>query len=668
LLTRRELAAAMAAVSMAGNATTAHSAATPPTVDEILKDPELTDVALSPEGGRLAVLRQKTTGGKTHAWIQFYDLLDDKTPDKPPTPLGEATVSAIEWANEERLLVWVVVDKLPNGDPTGLQHDWGFYKIPIQRILAINTDGASPVILFGGHKSITRRLFNLARVVDMMRDDPRHILMQLWDVSREAEAIYRVDVYSGEAVRFEVGAATTYAWLTQNGAPVVRYDSNPRGTMVTINVRAPGETGWKVYRKVRRNELEKLSELEFVAPTPETGVLLMLAQETDSDMPVLRRFDTRDMQAGEVVAREAEHPIDTVFVDEAFNPVSIGITDDLTRHKFLDRTLAAHAKGIGAYLGGEVSVRPYDISRDHKRLIFFTSGPRQPGAFWLYDIGNAKLAMLGEQRPWLTKDRLAPMKILSVKTRDGATITAYLSTPIGPATGALPMVVLPHGGPETRDQLDFDSFVQTFAARGWLVLQPNFRGSGGYGRSFADQGRRHWGDRMQEDVEDCVAQVVAAGLADPKRIAICGASYGGYAALMGAVRNPALYKTVVSIAGVSDLPEMLTYTQNEDGADSSAYAYWRKTIGDPKTDRVMLETASPARRAREIRAPVLLIHGTEDGIVPVKQSRIMDKAMKAAGKPCDLVEIKGAGHRGWTNEQFRTVLTHSADHIAKALS
>jgi len=501
-----------------------------------------------------------------------------------------------------------------------------------------------------------------------MRDDPRHILMQLWDTSREAEALYRVDVYSGEATRFEVGAANTYGWLTQNGAPVVRYDSNRRGTTVTVNVRAPGETNWKVYRKIRRNELEKLAELEFVAPTPETGVLLMLAQEPDSDMPVLRRFDTKSMEAGEIFALDPLHPIETVFVDEAFNPVSIGVADDVDRHRFLDRTLAAHAKAVHAYLGQEVSVRPYDISKDHKRLIFFVSGPRQPGAFWLYDTGRAKLEMLGEQKPWLKTARLAPMKALSVKARDGVALTAYLTTPIGAAKGPLPLVVLPHGGPEVRDRLDFDQMVQTFAARGWLVLQPNFRGSGGYGRAFADLGRRHWGDRMQEDVEDCVAQVLASGLADPARVAICGASYGGYAALMGAVRRPELYRAVVSIAGVSDLPEILTFSHNEDGADSAAYAYWRRTIGDPKADQAMLEAASPVRHAKAIRAPVLLLHGTEDRIVPPKQSRLMSKALKAADKTFELVEIKGAGHRDWTAENFRIVLTRSADHIAKAFA
>ncbi len=640
----------------------------PPSVDELLKDAEVLDVALSPDGSRAGILIQHVKDGKREAWIQFEDLINlGKAPPKV-TNLGEATVRQIEWANEERLLVWVDVSKGPDGKPTGLDYYGEFIKIPVRRVLAINADGTQPVILFSNQTSIIHRLFDLSRVVDTMQSDPRNILMQLWDNVRGTEALYRVDVYTGAAVLTERGGSNTDGWFTQDGVPVIRYDSNIRGTVVSVYVRAPGETDWKLFRKVRRNELEQLSELQFVAPTTDAGVLLMLALDEGADMPSVRRFDTRTMKVGDVFAKADDHPITGVFVDEAYNPISVSVNDDLGAHRFLDRKLAAHYQGVKTYFKNELQVRPYDISKDHKRIIFHVSGPRQPGAFWLYEVDRANLELLGEQKPWLTQARLAPMKALDVKTRDGAKITAYLTTPIGEAKGPLPLVVVPHGGPELRDQLDFDLFAQTFAARGWLVLQPNFRGSGGYGRAFADQGRRHWGDRMQEDIEDCVAQVIASGVVDPKRIAICGASYGGYAALMGAVRKPDLYKAVVSIAGDADLVETLAFSRSEDGDDSSAYAYWRASIGDPKADRAMLEAASPALHAAAIQAPVLLIHGTEDKIVTPKQSRIMNKALKAAGKPCELIEIKGAAHRNWSDDNFRLMLTKSADHIAKAFA
>ena len=166
-------------------------------------------------------------------------------------------------------------------------------------------------------------------------------------------------------------------------------------------------------------------------------------------------------------------------------------------------------------------------------------------------------------------------------------------------------------------------------------------------------------------LEDAVAHVVASGVADPRRLAIAGASYGGYAALMGAVRKPAMYKAVVSIAGDADLPEALAFSRREDGADSPAYTYWCGSMGDPKTDHDLLVRASPARRAAEIQAPVLLIHGAEDTIVDPKQSRLMAKALKAAGRRCEHVELKGEGHRNWSDETWKKVLTEMTGFIAR---
>jgi dipeptidyl aminopeptidase/acylaminoacyl peptidase len=638
----------------------------PPSIDELLKEALVRDSALSPDGSRAAVLLSKRTDKTVSSQVFFFETGPNAT--TKPVSLGALEVEQVEWASNDRLLIWVRMDADENGKPTGRVYDGEFVPIPVRRIVSINTDGKEATVLFNNQKGLVRRQFNLSNVVDRMNDDPRNILMQLWDTGAQAEVLYRVDVYSGEAVLVERGHQATDGWFTQSGVPVIRYDSNPRGTMVTIYVRAPGETEWKMFRKVRRNELEQLADLEFVAPTPDPGVILMLGMDEGADMPSLRKFDTRTMKVGDIVAEDKNRQIRGVFTDENDTALGVSLSDDRTNYSFFDPKLAAHYKAVNTYFGNECSVQPFDVSSDHKRFILDVSGPRQPGAFWLYDVDRKNLELLGEKRPWLTKERLAPMKTLPVGTRDGKTITAYLTTPIIPAKGPRPLVVLPHGGPEARDRLDFDLFVQTFAAQGWLVLQPNFRGSGGYGKAFADQGRRHWGDLMQEDVEDSVDHVIAAGLADPARIAICGASYGGYAALMGAVRKPDLYKAVVSIAGDADLEETLAFSRQEDGADSRTYEYWVETIGDPKTDKAMLAKASPALRAAEFKAPVLLIHGTEDTIVTPRQSRIMAKALKAAGKSCELVEMKGVGHRGWTDANWKMLLEKSVAHIHKGFA
>jgi dipeptidyl aminopeptidase/acylaminoacyl peptidase len=237
--------------------------------------------------------------------------------------------------------------------------------------------------------------------------------------------------------------------------------------------------------------------------------------------------------------------------------------------------------------------------------------------------------------------------------RDGTAITSYLTRPIR-GSGALPLVVMPHGGPEQRDAVEFDPLAQALAAQGWLVLQPNFRGSGGYGKAFAEAGHRQWARRMQDDVTDATTDLVARGIADPRRIAIYGASYGGYAALMGAIVTPDLYRAAVSVAGVSDLADMMAHVRREDGEDAATYQYWMKSIGDPKLAREQLNAASPALRAGEIRIPVLLMHGTLDEIVPPRQSQDMKEALERAGRSVRYIEFSGQPHSRWdTAEEIR---------------
>jgi dipeptidyl aminopeptidase/acylaminoacyl peptidase len=227
---------------------------------------------------------------------------------------------------------------------------------------------------------------------------------------------------------------------------------------------------------------------------------------------------------------------------------------------------------------------------------------------------------------------------------------------------------MPHGGPEMRDAFQYDPMLQTMAAEGWMVLQVNFRGSSGYGRAFADAGRRHWGDTMQDDIEDALKVVIASGEVDESRIAICGISYGGYAALMGAVKTPERYRAVVSIAGVGDLLDMMAYVGRTEGDLSLTYRYWVRTIGDPKTDRDALNKASPAERAKEIQAPVLLMHGELDPIVPVEQSRAMRDALKRAHRTVDYVEAVAEGHPQWTFDNNVMMVRRAVDHIRKAFA
>ena len=666
MLTRRSMiAVGAAAPALAPAAARASGAApVPPTIDELLKAPYVHDAAISPDGEQLAILRTQVKAGKTTAYVALSRMAD-LTAQPAIALIGEQDVRAVEWANNDRLLIWITFYRDDKGVPYGVWFYNTFVPIPVRRVISVDLKGQDSVVMFAGAKGLLKQGFDTSQVVDFLKDDPRAILMQAWNDSRGSYGLYRVDVYTGEATLMEQGGAGTQSWLTQGGVPMLRMDTNPRGTIGWIYGRAPGETEWKLIRKSRLNEMKRLPDFDVVGPTQKAGVFLVCQRMDGKDTSVIRHFDIASLEFGEIVAERPDRDLESAFVDESLRYVGGAYWDDRLNYQFTDPSLAAHFRAINRALKDSCNVQLYDIDLAHKRLLLKVTGPREPGSFQVYDREKRTLEYVGHSRPWLMPERLAKTEALRVKTRDGAEITSYLTTPINAGKDPLPMVVLPHGGPEIRDYLDYDDTVQALAARGWLVLQPNFRGSGGYGKSFAELGKRQWGDRMQDDVEDAVAQVVAAGLADPARLAIAGASYGGYAALMGAVRMPKMYKAVVSIAGDADLPEALAFSRREDGADSPAYTYWCGSMGNPKTDHELLVRASPARRAGEIQAPVLLIHGTEDTIVDPKQSRLMAKALKAAGRRCEHVELKGEGHRNWSEETWKKVLTEMTGFIGK---
>lgn len=666
MLTRRSMIALGAAAPLAAPAAAraAGMAPVPPSIDELLQAPHVHDAAISPDGEQLAILRTQVKDGRTSAYVALSRLADLAA--KPAiTFIGEQDVRAVEWANNERLLIWITFYRDDKGAPYGVWFYDTFVPIPVRRVISVDLTGQDSVVMFAGDKAILRRGFDTSHVVDFLKDDPRAILMQAWNDRRNSYGLYKVDVYTGDATLMEQGVAATQSWLTQGGVPMLRMDANDRGTIGWIYGRAPGETEWKLIRKSRLNELKKLPDFDVVGPTQKAGVFLVCQRADGHDTRVIRTYDIASQTFGEVVAERPDRDLESAFVDESLRFVGGSYWDDRLSYHFADPSLGAHFRAINRALKDRCNVQLYDIDLAHKRLLLKVTGPQEPGSFQVYDCERRALEYVGHTKPWLAPERLAATEALKVRTRDGAEITSYLTTPIAPAKGPRPMVVLPHGGPEIRDYLDYDVTVQALAAKGWLVLQPNFRGSGGYGKAFAELGKRQWADRMQDDVEDAVAQVIASGRADPNRLAIAGASYGGYAALMGAVRNPGLYRAAVSIAGDADLPEALAFSRREDGADSPAYAYWCGSMGDPKADQDLLVRGSPARRATEIAAPVLLIHGAQDTIVDPKQSRLMAKALKAAGKTCEYVELKGEGHTNWSEETWKTVLTQMTGFIGR---
>ena len=258
-------------------------------------------------------------------------------------------------------------------------------------------------------------------------------------------------------------------------------------------------------------------------------------------------------------------------------------------------------------------------------------------------VFGGELSEFARLRPEIDPTMLAPVRPVEYTARDGTKIHAYLTLPRGREAKGLPLVVLPHGGPyEVRDTLSYDDEVQLLANRGYAVLQPNFRGSGGYGESFSDLGKGEIGRRMQDDLDDAVDWAAKEGLADPARVCLVGASYGGYAALWGAIRNPDRYRCAASFAGVTEWDKQLAY--DADFFSAKGRREWRERVrgADRKFD---LDSVSPARQAAQLRRPVLLVHGKKDTNVPFSQFEAMRNAINRAHvENAEFIVLADSGH------------------------
>jgi dipeptidyl aminopeptidase/acylaminoacyl peptidase len=342
------------------------------------------------------------------------------------------------------------------------------------------------------------------------------------------------------------------------------------------------------------------------------------------------------------------------------------------RYDFFDKALAADVQAVQRLFAGE-SVSLAGWTDDWTKLLFLTEGGRFPSQYILVNRkakeGEGPVTFIAQMRPAITEADVGVVQSIRYAARDKLPIPALITWPAGVAEAdrkKLPLIVMPHGGPEAYDRIEFDWMAQYFANEGYVVLQPQFRGSDGFGVSFRNAGHLQWGRAMQHDVSDGVTAMVLNGWADPARVCIVGWSYGGYAALAGATLTPELYKCVVSIAGVADLPEMLSH-ERRGGVRSPGYVYWRSRIGDPATDLDQIKAISPAQQAANVRAPVLLIHGQQDSVVPPEQSSLMERALKRLDKDVKLVRIPGDDHSLTESESRRAALQEIAVFVRQHL-
>ncbi len=343
-------------------------------------------------------------------------------------------------------------------------------------------------------------------------------------------------------------------------------------------------------------------------------------------------------------------PLDTIVSGTQHGPLFHPNTNQLvgfSRHddwislNYFDPLLKKLNDAMPKVVGDETRYMISSFADDPRKMIVYTEDKGDAGSYWFCDLSVGQLDPITVNYPDLPDAWITQKQAIDYKAADGLNIHAYLTLPPFRDAKNLPLIVLPHGGPEDRDYIDFDWKTQALASQGYAVLQPNFRGSTGYGQDFIDAGHGEWGRKMQTDLSDGVRYLAGKGIVDPKRVAVFGASYGGYAALAGATLDPGLYRCAVSVAGVSDLKAMIDFEmQNSVINNSSRVMYLKRFLGDPKT----YGDLSPAQQANKCDCPVMLVHGTDDTVVPIDQSQRMERALKSAGKDVEFITYKGQDH------------------------
>lgn len=647
------LAAALACGSWAVRAADAGGApASPPSAAVFGALPQVTEVELSPGGGLLAWAVDQGEKGRV---VVAMDVASGAT--KRTFPLGATgKLRDLTWHDDETLLVTIGIAHEVTLD-NGREDMW-----EITRTISLDLNGGEPKILMPEN---ARTFTNAATIVAFRTSQPKTLLLSRADYSFTAEnstidtriektrrdsgwisRLYAVDVRSGRAKIVEAGTQFTQEWIVdRDGRVVARTEWEPKTNTFRLLAKRGG--GWpEIYSRTDGRELSVLSVSD------DGRSVLALGLGSDG----LKKLYAVPLAGGapEVLATNATDDVGVMLDVYDGRPLRAG-TGDAESDKWLDTAAAGvYAQVVRAFPGRDVELR--SRSRDWNRVVVHVSGTSLPPTHYLVDLQKKTAEIVGESYPGLADVALGTVSAMQYAARDGTQIPAFLTLPPNREAKGLPLVVLPHGGPAAHDELEFNYLVQFLATRGYVVLQPQFRGSTGYGEAHRRAGYRQWGGLMQDDVTDGVKALVAQGVADPTRVCIVGISYGGYAALAGAAFTPDLYACAVSINGVSDLPAMLGHAARW-GEDGDVISYWREHIGtatDPK-----VAERSPARSAEKVRAPILLLHGSGDAVVPIEQSELMALALARAGKRHVFVRIDGEDHWMSTGPMRVRVLTET---------
>jgi len=600
---------------------TAQPKGQPPIIDRELffGDPEISGAQISPDGKFIAFI--KPFKGTRNVWVKRNEAPFDSA--KPITADTARPISTYFWSRDGKYILFVQ-DKA--GDENYLVYSVNPAETPAT----------------GQEVPAARNLTDLkgvrAQIAAVPRSEPDAIYVSINDRDKAWHDLYKVKISTGERTLVRQNTERIVGWtfdlkdqlrlasrVADNGdTEVLRVDEKGFTKVYSCNVfESCGpvryhKDGQRVYFITNTGAGVDLTRLTLFNPT--TG-----KEETVESDP-LNRVDLSDISFSEL----QEELIATTYEDER------------QRIYWKDKAFEADYKLVQKQVPGK-EIGFGSSTTDERWWLVTAYGDTEPGERYLFDRKTKKLTLQYRIREKLNRDHLAPMKSVRYKSSDGLEIPAYLTLPKGVTPKNLPVVIFPHGGPWARDSWGYDTFAQFYANRGYAVLQPNFRGSTGYGKKFIDAGNKQWGDKMQDDITWGAKYLVAEGIADPKRLGIMGGSYGGYATLAGVTFTPDLYAAAVDYVGPSSL---ITLLENIPPYWEAGRQLFYQRMGNPTTPegKAQLERQSPINSATKIKTPLLVVQGQNDPRVTKREADQIVIALRDRGFPVEYINAPDEGH------------------------
>lgn len=623
-----------------------------PSIEDFREERTTIDAEISPSGRYLALL--KNNGQKRV--VMIHDLhnkgnLVSQFGDEVVRPFN------LNWISDEKILVSIISPVFRNQVQRELKDKHiREIKYPyVTRIVAI-TIGQSGWVELLGKKSSLGLSGNLSDIHNILPDDDENVILSAWADGKYK--LYKANVNTSKGELAASGSRYTYKFISnRKGEILYRFDY--LSSQKEIIILAKNDDDWdevdRIYfdnEEAEHNGGIKLEDfggitndgsLLYLKRTPDTGFYALYKRDKHRNITLFKQVIGQDILG-------IDHNNYTSEVTGYFT-----VNNEAIIEASWDETNQQHINNIQKQLK-DLGTSGFSIrwrKNDSPTLIVRGKGLANPGVYYIYDKKSGKLNFLSVANEFIPSDKLAIPAKVKYKARDGQLISALLLIPQNFKQGKPhPTVVFPHGGPNARDYDLYDPIAQFIATRGYVVIQPNFRGSTGYGIEFEEAGYKQWGGLMQQDVEDAAHFLVKNGLTAKDKICIAGVSYGGYSALIGALHQDKLFKCAISINGVTDLLEIIKNSEKrlerinaEQEIDKLVY----QRVGHPELDEKMLKQNSPINRANDVNVPILLIGGEKDKIVPFEQQEDMSDALEDAEKDFEFIEFEDGYHNPLRN-------------------